>query len=445
MSSNSIFSGTSRYSSDFQSILQRSVAIASLPKTQLESQLSALNSRQEALTSLQTKLTDLRSALNNLSSAVTGLSANSLDSSVASVSVSGSAMAGTYFLEVLDIGSYSRSMSLDSLNKVTDPSSQNISSASVFTLNIDGAEFEITPASATLQALADAINTSGAPVEATIVNLGTTAAPDYRLSLQSTTLGNVSIQLNDGSQDLLSTVVSGSEALYKVNGQPAVAISSTSRTVTLAPGLSVTLKKEGMTDITVTHSLSGVQGALTSFAAAYNAALDELDKHRGKDAGALAGSSLVYSLARSLRDLVGYEAGSGTVSSLAQLGMGFDSNGRLTLDQSAFNQAGAAGFTAISEFLGSASGSGFLAYASSLLNSLTDSEDGLVSTELSSIQSQISWQNTRIEQEEDRISQIEQNLNARLTAADALIASLERQATYLNGLFEAMRSLREQL
>jgi len=445
MSSNSIFSGTSRYSSDFQGILQRAVAIASLPKTQLESQLSALNSRQEALSSLQTKLTDLRSALNNLSSAVTGFSATSSDSSITDVSVSSSAMTGTYSIEVLDIGSYSRSMSLDTLTKVTDLGSQNISSASVFTLSVDGVEYEITPASPTLQALAAAINTSGAPVEATIVNLGSAAAPDYRLSLQSTALGNVSIQLNDGNQDLLSTVVSGSEALYKVNGQPAGAISSTSRTVTLAPGLSVTLKKEGTAEITVSHSLSGVQGALTSFAAAYNAALDELDKHRGKDAGALAGSSLVYSLARSLRDLAGYEGGSGAVASLAQLGLGFDSNGHLTLDQPAFQEAGAAGFAAISEFLGSTAGSGFLAYADNLLNSLTGSDDGLVSTELSSIRTQISRQNTRIEEEEDRISQIEQNLTARLTAADALIASLERQITYLNGLFDAMRSLREQL
>ncbi len=61
------------------------------------------------------------------------------------------------------------------------------------------------PPTNSLNALAQAINTSGAGVSATVINLGSPSAPSYTLSLQSTALGNIPIQLNDGTQDLLTT------------------------------------------------------------------------------------------------------------------------------------------------------------------------------------------------------------------------------------------------
>lgn len=65
--------------------------------------------------------------------------------------------------------------------------------------------YELSPASNTLQGLVDAINAqSGANVQASKVNVGTTAVPDYRLSVVSSVAGAVSIQLNDGSMDLLA-------------------------------------------------------------------------------------------------------------------------------------------------------------------------------------------------------------------------------------------------
>ena len=87
-----------------------------------------------------------------------------------------------------------------------------------------------------MNALAQAINTSNAGVSATILNLGSPTAPDYRLSLQSTSLGPTTIQLNDGTQDLLTTLTTGTPAKYQVDGQPSTPISSNSSTVTIAPG-----------------------------------------------------------------------------------------------------------------------------------------------------------------------------------------------------------------
>ncbi|HSW50843.1 MAG TPA: flagellar filament capping protein FliD [Bryobacteraceae bacterium] len=444
-STNSIFSGASRYAGDFQQSISRAVAIASLPKAQMENAKSTLSSQSTALSAVNAKFAALQSALAGVASTLETYNSSSSDATVASAGVSSGALEGTYEIEVVDIGSYTSSMSKDGLAAVTNPSTQNISAASTFTLTVAGEEFEITPKGQTLSELASAINASGAAVEATIVNMGPTSAPDYRLSLRGTDLGEVSIQLNDGSGDLLDTLSTGSLASYRVNGQPAGPITSDSRTVSVAPGLSLTMLKAGSTEVRVSHSVASVSSALSNLASAYNAAVDELDKHRGTDAGALEGFSLLRTLSDSLRLLSGYETGGGGLGSLTSLGLIFSDDGKLSLDTSVFSSATDGQFEALSEFLGSASTGGFLKHASDLMDGLKNSTDGIITSELDSLQAQMKWQDARIAEEQDRIDQIEENLIARMAAADSMIAALEQQVRYMTGLFEAMRGLREKV
>jgi flagellar hook-associated protein 2 len=438
-SSNSIFSGTSRYSNDFQQIIDRAVAIASLPKTQMENVKSNLSSQSSALSAVDARFTSLQSAIAGLASATESYNSSVSDGTVARASVSTTAREGTYQIEVVDIGSYTTAMSQDGLPQVTDPSSQNLSISATYTLTVDGVEYDVSPGQNTLSELARSINASGAPVQATVVNLGSSSAPDYRLSLQSTKLGDVSMQLNDGSSDLIGVLSAGTLATYRVNGQPSQPVSSDSRTVTVSPGLSVTMLKAGTTQITVSHNTAAVSTALSAFASAYNAAVDELDKHRGKDAGALEGSSLLYTLAQSLRDLAGYDSGSGGIASLTALGLIYDDKGKLSLDMTAFSQATDGQFQALAGFLGGTSTDGFLKYATDLMNGLEDSTDGVIKTAISSLNSQITWQDNRISEEQDRIDVLQQNLIQRMSVADAMIAQLETQVTYFTNLFQAMQ------
>jgi hypothetical protein len=290
-------------------------------------------------------------------------------------------MEGTYRVAGQDLGAYSLSLSADGLATVSDPQQQNGSASSSFTLTVDGVEYQITPESATLASLAAAVNASGAPVEATIVNVGSSSSPDYQLSLRSTALGAVPMQLNDGEADLLDSMSAGRKASYTLNGKT---VETDSRTVTVGPGLELLLKAEGSTEITVSTSTSAISSALSSLATAYNAALSELDSHRGEDAGALKGSSLVYSLAAALRELAGYAAGSGDIDSLNGVGLTFQSDGKLSFDASTF-EAAAANRSALAEFLGSASSGGFLKYATDLLDGLENDSSGLITENLSSL------------------------------------------------------------
>ena len=109
----------------------------------------------------------------------------------------------------------------NSATAVTDPTTQNISASTSFTLTVGTKNYTVTGSN--LNALATAINSSGAPVQAVVVNLGSPEAPNYQLSLQSTALGNVPLQLNDGTNNLLGTLNAGTDASYTVNGQPSAA------------------------------------------------------------------------------------------------------------------------------------------------------------------------------------------------------------------------------
>jgi flagellar hook-associated protein 2 len=445
-SNNTIFNGSSRYANDFQQIIDRAVAIASLPMVQLDSQQTTLNDQSTALAALDSRFASLQTAMKNLESATGGgsYSSSMSDGTVVTATVSSGALAGIYSVEVIDLGSYTSAMSMNGLPVVTDPATENISSASNFTLIVDGIEHTITPVSNTLSGLVTAINAeTGASVEATIVNLGSSSSPDYHLSLRSTKLGAVSIQLNDSSSDLLDTLATGTLATYKVNGQPATPISTDSRTVTLAPGLEVTLLKTGTADVTVSRSTTAISNALSSFVTAFNAAVDEIDQHRGEEPGALAGNSILYTLSQSLREIAGYSSGASAISSLASLGLNFDDDGKLSLDATAFSAATSGQFDTLLTFLGSSSAGGFLKFATDVLDSLENSTDGVIKTTVSTIQSQIAGQDRLIEREQERIDQLQESLQAQMADADALIASLEQQANYITGLFESMRVARE--
>lgn len=436
-SNSTIFNGTSRYSADFQSIITRSVAIASLPLNQLNNQLNALNSRSSALTTLSTQFADLHTALTNFGSAGNTSTATSSNPGIANVQASATTLPGNYQLTVLDPGSHTVTLSGDALTKVTDPQTQSITSATSLTLTAGGQQFTITPSSQSLSALAQAINAAGAGVKATILNLGGSGSPDYRISLQSDALGPDSVQLNDGTSDLLDTLATGTPAQYQVNGLPATPISSTSSTVELGPGLTADLQQAGDTTITVARDSGAISNAVSAFVSAYNTVVDTLLQNHGTNTGALNGDAVIVELERTLRGLSTYQGGSGTIQTLADLGINLDRYGKLSVDQSKLDDVLASDPDGVQAFLGSADTSGFLKTASDSLTGVDDPINGILTSLQETVQERISKQNSQIADMQNRIDLMQANLVARMAAADSLVASLEQQVTYFTTLFNA--------
>jgi flagellar hook-associated protein 2 len=435
------FTGVSKFATSLQQVLTRAVGIASLPLGIDQATLTSLNTTQSGVQGLDTVFTTLQRSVSSLQSTLTsGLLSSSLsDSSTVSATVGKGAAAGTYTIAVDSLGAYSTALSNAGSVPVTDPTTLGISTSTTFTLTVGSTPTTITPASSDLQDLAGAINTqSGGQVQATLVNVGSTSSPDYRLSLQAANLGTAAIDLTDSSgHDLISTSTPGSPASYQIDGL-STPIGSNSRTVTLSTGLTVNLLGQSAagasTTITVADNPSGLASAFSSFAGSYNAAVDAIAQYHGQSGGALEGASLLQTLTGVLNQLGTWNNGS-PASALANFGITLDQTGQLSVDTTAFTKAANANFPALLSTLGGATTGGFLQAATNLMTGIEDQATGVLKTEEASVATQISTAQANLSSEQARVTQLQTNLTHQISQADSTIAQLESQVSYVTGLF----------
>lgn len=436
------FTGVSKFATSLQSVLSRAVSIASLPLDSLTAGLNNLGSRQTALQRLETPFLSLQQSVSSLQNTVkTGLLSSSIsDAGIVTATVQQGALAGSYTIEVQNLGSWSTAISNAGSTPVTNPALQGISADASLTLYTGTGSTTITPGSTSLQDLVQAINTQASDkVQATLVNVGSTVSPDYRLSLRAVALGSDSIDLTDSSGDLISASTAGAPASYKVAGL-ATSITSTSRTVTLAPGLTVNLTGQSVTGqsttINVVNNPAALVSAFNSLAGAYNSAVDTIAQHRGANAGPLQGDSLLQSLTRVLTQLATYNNGS-AAASLANYGITLDQTGHLSINSTTFTAAANADFSGLLSTLGASATGGFLKSATDLLSGVEDPVTGSIKAETSTVTEAITARQKRIADEQAIVSSLQQNLTAQIAKADSVIASLESKVSYVTGLFAA--------
>jgi flagellar hook-associated protein 2 len=434
------FNGTSTYAAQLQQVINTAVSNASIPIQQLQTQETTLNNQQSELQTVSNDFQALQTALNSITSATGSgaYQANVTNSSIASASVSSGVMPGNYQINVVSLGSQTNTLSADGLSTVSDPSTQNIDSGSSYTLTVNGQQYSVSDPGGTLQGLANAINASGADVQATIINVGDSSSPDYRLSIQSTNYSPDTVQLSDGQTNLLQTLNTGSYVTYQVNGEPSTPISSASPDITISPGLTATLQQTGSTTITVSQNASNISSALNSFVSAYNAIVSELANNRGQSGGALSGQSIIYDLQSQLSSLASYSSGSGAIASLSDLGITFNEDGTLSFDSSTFASAAAQDPTQVLSFLGSST-SGFLQAATNTVSSAIDPTTGMLTQSSSSLTQELSDISTQISNDQTQVSNLQQSLTQQMATADATISSLQSQLSEMTSLFTDMQ------
>jgi flagellar hook-associated protein 2 len=438
--SSASFTGVSKFGASLQQVLARAVGIASLPLNTLEAGLTTMTDRQRALQTLDANFSNLQQSINNLQRTVNSglLSASVSNSAVVSATVGAGAIGGTYSIEVQNLGSWSTALSNAGPVVVANPTTQGITNDVSLTLSVGAATTIIKPATTSLQDLVSAINSqAGGQVQATLVNVGSTATPDYRLSLAAVNLGADPVGLTDSlGADLIASSTSGLPASYKING--AGSITSTSRAVTLSTGLTVNLIGQSAAGeaatITVKNDPSVLASALSSFASAYNSAATALSQQHGAGGGPLQGDSIVRSLSSVLSRLGTYTNGT-PAGALANFGLTLFSTGQLSFDLSAFSAAANGNFGTLVATLGSTTTGGFLKTAAGMLNGVEDSITGTLPAEEKAVASQITDRNAKIANEQAAVTQLQADLTAQISKADAAIAALESRVSYVTGLF----------
>lgn len=448
MSSTNLFTGASRYSQDFQSVIDRSVNIASLNMLQMQQIKASTSEEASALKSLESKVSTLQGSLKGIADSFgfNSLSVSNSDASILSAKISEGAREGTYTVKVLDAGSFGSASSKSTLTTVTDPAKENIASGQEFSLVVNGGEAKAIHATgASLNSLVDAINGANAGVKATVVNMSPSGTPDYRLSLQSTSLGPVSISLTGDGSELLNSATGGAMARYVVNGSTQES-TSTSRTVTLSTGLTVDLIRDDSKAVTleVSRRTDSVKAAIETFINGYNSVVDEMSKHYGDGRGALTGNSIVAGTAHVIRSIGSFAPSNEGMSSLASIGVLSDRSGKLYLDTEEWNKV-KGDVAGLQAFAGTLTTSGFVKSANDSLDTLQHAETGMLKTAIASSNEQAVAAENRLVDEQRRIDDLRESLQRRFAEADSLIALLEQQASYFINLFGAMKSNQESM
>jgi flagellar hook-associated protein 2 len=434
------FNGTSSYAADLSNAMQRSLAFASLPIQQLTNNVNGFTSEQSTLNGLNTSFNSLQAAIAGIGAAASSgnYSVSYSTNGVASATAGNGALLGAYTINVVNSGSQANAASTAA---VADPASQSISASATFSLTANGQTYtniEPPPGSGSLISLVSAINTAtNGAVQATIVNVGTPSSPQYQLSIQNTAYGALPITLTDSAgNNLLGAPSTATSVEYQVNGQPDSSqppLSANTRTLTLAPNLSVSVLGAGATTITVGQSTSSIANAISSFVSAYNTASQGLTAQHGTAGGALEGQSIVSTLSQSLQNISNY-SGSGSIQSMAAIGLTFDQQGVMSFDPSVLSSAASTDFQGVLNFLGGPTTGGFLQAATNTLTGITDPTSGVLTTGLATVNTEITSTNAQIAKEQDSVNQMQTNLAAQMSKADAMIASLQSQLSYMTAL-----------
>jgi flagellar hook-associated protein 2 len=441
-----VFNGLSSYSKDFQAILNRQVSIQQLPIQQLQNEQADLLQKKAALIALSPEVSNLGASINALSSLASsqGLIAASSNASLVSVVNTGGSQAANYTIS--NITSLAAPASETSLTGSASASAGAVSSSGTVNLIYGAKTYPIvlTPATNNLNGLAAAINKLGVGANASVLNTGTGGTP-YYLTLSASAGGQTTLKLQDvpavgAPVDLLSTSNQGTNAAFDLNGIP---VSKSSNVINdVAPGLTFTLLATTAVNQTAHLSLtpdgSGLSNALQTFADNYNALVDQVNGQIGAGAGPLAGDSLIYALSSDLQQLGSYH-GSASVKSLADLGLTFDSTGKISLDTSVAGSFSSSRLQDAFKFLGSStSGFGSLATA---FTQIADPSAGIIQQQESSDDRQNTALTDRINTLNSNLALFQANLTSRLTAADVAVSELQNQLTTINSTVQGLDSV----
>lgn len=428
--------GVSQYSSDLQNVLNRAVSIAQLPVTALQNQDSNVLSQETLLGSLQTTVSNLGTSLSSLGTVASNqaLSGTSSDPTAVSVTNTGATQPATYTIN--SVTSVASAASETSLSSYADSTSTPVSANGSMELVVGSDKYDFTLTSNNLTTLRDTINAQNAGVTASIL---TTSGGNY-LSIQANSTGATTLQLIDdpkgaATQELTSTN-QGTDAKFQLNGitieQPGNVVNS------VIPGVTFTIL--GQTSTATTLSLSSdptqLSSALQDFVTNYNSLRTALNAQEGPSAGALSGDIAITQLEDTMRSLTSYTNSSGSINSLEELGVEFDSTGQASFNQTTFDSLTSSQISDAFRFVGSATSG--LGGFSQTFGQMADPVSGLIQVEESGLQTTDQSLQSQISTLTDRITSMQTNLSAQLESADANIAELQSQQQTLTASLQSL-------
>ena len=349
---------------------RRPLAVLDTKEAKYQTQLTAYGSLKGALSSFQSAVAALANPA-KFSAATASLA----DTTVATATASSAAVAGNYTIEVKTLAQAQKLKSAGFAATSTALGSGTLTFQfgkyeldGSITLNPDKAARTVTidSSQSSLAGVRDAINAANIGVSASIVNDGASTGNRLVIASKDSGLANA-LKITVADADLTNTDMAGlSQLAYDastggtvnltqtVAAQDAsvvidgIAIAKPSNTLTDAiQGVTLNLTKANTpatTTLTVARDTAGIQAAAQSFVKAYNdlnKTITDLSKYdaANKRSSTLTGDATVRSLQSQLRGVfnTALATAGGGLSTLSDIGIGFQKDGTLKLDSVKLN------------------------------------------------------------------------------------------------------------
>ena len=360
------------------SIISQLMVVQNQPVTLLQNQEAANLTLVSSFGQLQSALSTFQTSMQNLNKASSYQSVNAgvTNTSVATVSATPQAATGSYSLLVNKlaqsqtlvtagqanstsaIGTGTISFNFGSISGGTSVNGQY--SGAAFT-NAGAAPKTVTIDSSnnSLTGIASAINAANIGITASILNDGSSNPARLSLSVTNPGVAN-SLQISVAGDPALSSLLSqdpqgtqnltetstAQNAQFSLNG---IAISSpTNTSTTTIPGVTLNLLTTNTTATTlaITKSTSGTTTAINAFVTAYNTIQSVISSATSynatsKQSGALQGQNSVNSIMNQMQAILNapVPGAPNAISMLAQVGVSFQSNGSMSLDNTKLTAA----------------------------------------------------------------------------------------------------------
>ena len=437
-------SATSGQGFDIASTVTQIQASEAAIETPWKSQLTTLQAQDTVFTSLGSDLSTLTTslqALTDFSGVMSQKQGSSSNSDVLSLtSASGSAIAGSHTVVVNSLAQTS--------SEYSDAVSANDTLAGSLTIQVgSGASQTITvdSSSDTMSTLAAAINSADVGVRASII----TDSSGSRLSLVSATSGasgqlTVTSALSDsttGTSVAFNTGQTGADASLKVDG---ISLSSASNTVSTAiPGVTFQLLSSAVgspVQVEITNDNTTIETAFASMVSAYNAVVNDLSTQEGKDSSGnaepLYGSPTLALIQGQLSSGLLSGAASGSVAGVMDLGISFNNDGTLSLNNDTLDSVLNSNFTDVTGFLQN-SGSFGQSFGTILNNLGTQAPNGAVYLAQQQNTAQEASLNQNITDEDARLATQKTELTDELNTANQILQSIPSQLNEVNEMYSA--------
>jgi flagellar hook-associated protein 2 len=431
--------------------------------TVLEGQKVRYQAQDAVFASVIGALGGLKSAAQNLSLSTDFIkrAATSSDPAVLTASASSTASVGS---SLIAIDSLAKAQSLQSTSFTQTDAAIG---TGTLTLSVGGTDTAVVidNTNNTLEGLRDAINNSSAEVTATIVNVTAGATGDYRLVVQSDKTGTanaatISGTLTGGADPFAAggeIVQAAGDAVFSVNG---LKITRSSNTVSdVIPGVTFTLLSEGDRDalmgatdptakLNITADNSAITKAITELVDKFNAVNDivneqfTLDPNTNRQ-GTTAGDASLRGMLSRLRKELSASGGTGAgYRYLSDVGIKFEKDGSLSLDEGKLADALENDPTALANlFVSKENGIG--KRLPEAVDDFISAVDGALVFRQKGIGQSIKQIDEKIAREERRIATLEEQLVKRFTALEELVSQLKSQGDFLTQQLSALQNSRK--